>query len=197
MFHYGEELHILAHRAHELVHTLALTCAAVIDGAQRVVFNAIDGHHLKASHHAVKGGLPSTVMAVGIVYLLGAIKRKADEEVVLAEEVAPIGIDEQAIGLERVLNLFGATILVLQGHGFFVEVDACKQWLSSVPAEGHGRNLYGLNVLADITLQQLVAHLGLSASVEVGLAEIVAVVAIEITQRAHGLYHCGKGRGTC
>ncbi len=85
----------------------------------------------------------------------------------------------------------------MQCHGLFVEVDAGEQRLSAVPAEGDGGHLYGLDVLADVPFQEFARHLGLVSSVEVGFAQVVAVFAVEVTQRAHGLYHGGEGRGSC
>ena len=197
MLYDGKELHVLADGAHELVYALALSGTAVVDGAQRVVLYAAHGHHLEPSHHAVEGGVPASVVAVGVVDLFGSVDGESDEEVVLAEEVAPVGVDEQSVGLQRVLDLLVAPVSLLQCYGLLVEVDACQEGLSSVPAEGDGGYLYGLDVLADVAFEQFVAHLGLMASVEVGLAQVVAVVAVEVTERSHGLYHRGKGRGAC
>ena len=151
MLYDGKELHVLADGAHELVYALALSGTAVVDGAQRVVLYAAHGHHLESSHHAVEGGVPAAVVSVGVVDLLGAVEREPDEEVVLAEEVAPVGVDEQSVGLQRVLDLFVSPVSLLQCYGLLVEVDACQEGFSSVPAEGYSGNLYCLNVLADIT----------------------------------------------
>ena len=72
---------------------------AGIDGAQRVVLHVIDSHHLYGSHHALEGGAASTVVAVGVVYVFRTVERYAYKETVVAEEVAPLGCQQQTIGL--------------------------------------------------------------------------------------------------
>jgi len=64
-----------------------------------------------------------------------------------------------------------------------------------VPAELHGVDLIGPDVLFYAELQQLVVHHGLAAAVLHRLVEVVAVVAVEVAGRARRFEHDRKGRG--
>ena len=100
VFHDGEELHVSAHRAHELVYSAPLSGTAVVDGAQGVVLYAACGHHFEGADDAVEGGVSASVASVGVVYVLGTVDGEAYEEVVFAEEATPVGVDEQSVGLQ-------------------------------------------------------------------------------------------------
>ena len=84
----------------------------------------------------------------------------------------------------------------LEGHCLPVEVEPQQQRLAPVPAEGHRRHLVGLDVLADVALEQVVRHHGLASAVLHGLVQIIAVVAVEVAGRACRLDHCREGHGT-
>ncbi|MFZ5829668.1 MAG: hypothetical protein ACOY3P_06255 [Planctomycetota bacterium] len=54
---------------------------------------------------------------------LGAIEAQPDVKTVLLEEPAPGLVDQQAVGLELVLDLLFAGVLLLQCDGLAVEVE--------------------------------------------------------------------------
>ena len=150
---------------------------------------------LDRPHPARKGRLPALRHAEGVVNILRTVERDAHQKVVRGEKVAPRLVDQRAVGLERILDALAVGIAPLELQGAAVEVNAEQQRLAPVPAELHDGDIVGLDVLADVAFEQLVAHHRLTAAVLRRLVQIVAVAAVEVAARAGGLEHRHEGDG--
>ena len=107
----------------------------------------------------VEGPPATPVLAVDIVELLGTVEAQADEEAVLVKEPAPIVVEENAVGLERVLDP-GPRLLVflLELDRSPEEIEAHEGRLPALPCDRHLGDLVGFEKLPDIGLVDLIRH---------------------------------------
>ena len=197
VFDGGQELHEAAVHlvAEEAVDLPAAPLAAPVHDAQRIEFHAAAPEHPDRPHHALEGRFAAPGQAEGVVDIPGPVEREADQEIVGGEEVAPRLVDQRTVGLQRILDPFAVGVPALQLHRPAVEIQPQQQRLAAVPAELHGIDLVGPDVLFYAELQQLVVHHGLAAAVLHRLVEVVAVVAVEVAGRARRFEHDREGRG--
>jgi hypothetical protein len=193
----GQELHVAAPDlvAEEAVDFSAAPLRAAVHDAQRVELDPRAAEELDALLHAVEGGLAPLRAAEGVVDVARPVERESHQEAVLGKEGAPPLVDQRAVGLERILDALAVGIAPLELQGAAVEVNAEQQRLAPVPAELHDGDIVGLDVLADVAFEQLVAHHRLTAAVLRRLVQIVAVAAVEVAARAGGLEHRHEGDG--
>src|SRR5262249_5815176 len=86
----------------EAVDLAAAVAVRGMDRRERVPLDASVAQRLEPAHHLVERPLAALVHPVRVVDLPWAVDRKADEEVVLAEERCPLGVEERAVRLDRV-----------------------------------------------------------------------------------------------
>ena len=75
-----------------------------VHGAEDVELDAVTSELVPAFHHEVERAVSAAVDAVRVVELAWTVDAQPDEEIVLLEERAPRVIEENAVGLERVLH---------------------------------------------------------------------------------------------
>src|SRR5262249_43264845 len=81
-------------------------------------------------------------------------------------------------------------MFLLQLGGFAKKFDAEQSRFAAVPGEAHDLLGRRLNMLDNITLQCLVVQTEIgSLGIELLLFEVIAVVAVEVTDRTDRLYH--------
>ena len=124
----------------------------------------------------------------------------ADQEVVLAQELAPLIRQQRTVGLQTVVNMATTGIAPLQFQSPTIEADRPQQRFTAMPGEEHLGQGLGLNVLPHEVFQQRVAHRRAGRLLaEFLLLQVVAVVAGQIALTAYGLQHdierTGKGTG--
>ena len=111
-----------------------------VDRAQDVEVDVVLAQVPPAAHHQVERALPAAVDAVGVVQLARTVDAQAHEEVVLLEERAPVVVEQQAVGLERVLHgLAGPAVLLDQFHRAAKEVELHQRRLAALPCHRHLR----------------------------------------------------------
>ena len=81
-------------------------------------------------------------------------------------------------------------MFLLQTEGTFVETHRTHKWFATVPSEKHVVGGLRCNIIMDIFLQQLIAHL-LSARrcIEFLFFEIIAISAVQIARRTSRFRH--------
>lgn len=192
IFKNGKKLYEGGEGTQEAVDFNGVSHRAGIDGTKDVEFHSERSHHLSSMKHFVESCVSSFVATEGIVNLARAIKGEPYEEMILAKKRAPLGVDERAVCLEGVFDLFVALVAFLQFHRFLEEGKSCKQGLASVPAERDDRRIDSLDVLSDVLLEKFFAHARHVACVEVCLIQIVAVCTLQIASRADRLHKCAE-----
>ena len=99
--------------AEEAIHRAAVVLVGGVDRAQDVEVDPVAAQVPPAVHHQVEGALAAAVDAIGVVELARTVDAQADQEVVLLEEGAPLVVEQDAVGLERVLHHLARTAVLL------------------------------------------------------------------------------------
>ena len=162
----------------------------VIDNRHRVVFDAVLLQQLDALHHLVERRAALAVAAIFVVELRRPVDGEADEEAVVAEEAAPVVVEERAVRLNRIGDAPPPGVFRLELQGFAVEADGAHQGFAAVPGEEDLRRRLGFEILADEKLQQLVGEDAVRVvGVEPVLFQIIAILAGEVAERARRFRH--------
>ena len=90
--------------------------------------------------------------------LLRSVDAHAHQESVFAEEAAPLGREQRAVGLQAVVDVPAAGIVALQFERTAVEGEGTHQCLTAVPGEEHLRAGLCLDVFLDELFEQFVAQ---------------------------------------
>ena len=147
-----------------------------VDRGQDVVLDAVLLEEPKATHHLVEGAGAALVDPVGVVQLAGAVDADADQEVVFDEELAPLVVEQGAVGLHRVQEPHPRPLVTLRDlDGASEEVDTHQGRLASLPGDRDVRCLMGVDQLHDVALERLVRHPESVALVQQLLVEEEAV----------------------
>ena len=142
----------------------------------RVPFHTMLLQQFDASHDLLERRLSAGRMAVAVVEGLWTVDGDAHEEIVFAEETAPLVVEQRAIGLDAVGDGASAAVDALQLQSAAIEVDGAQERFAPMPGEQHLRHGLGFHVLADELLQELVAHgVARSRLVEPSFLKIVTI----------------------
>ncbi len=182
----GDELHPLRAQvvAEEPIDVASVALVGRVDRAQDVELHPVAAQQPPPVHHLVPGALRPPVDTVGVVQLLGAVDAEADEEVVLGEELAPLVVEQDAVGLERVLHhLVGPAVLLDQLDRLAKELDAHQGRFATLPGDGDVRCPVRLEQLADVRLQRGGRHAALVVRVQRFLGQEEAVGAVDVARR--------------
>ncbi len=159
-----------------------------VDDGEGVEFDLVFFEAGEAAHGGVEGGFAVLVIAVEIVDGSGTIDGEADEEVVLGEEFTPRVVEEGAVGLEGVGDIFAVGELLLEGDDFLEEGDSEEGGFAALPGEVNIGTGLGVDVLLDVGLEDVVGHGPVAlVGVEGFFFEIEAVGAVEVADGADGL----------
>ena len=185
-----------AYRLQELIHFQASSFRGLVHGGQRIEGHLPGAEDPEAVHHPVEGGLPAFVFPVFVVEVLGSVQGESHQEVVVPEKIGPGGIQQRSVGLEGVEDRFPVGVFPLEFHGFPVEIQAHYQWLSAVPVELDFRDVVGCDIVPYHFLQHIHGHAGLPAAIKIGLFQIIAVMAVQVTERTGRFEHNVESRRT-
>src|SRR6266516_2241538 len=131
------------------------------------------------------------------MHLLRAIHTQPDQKMVLAEKLAPGLIQEDAIGLHRMLDSNDWTrVLFDVVHCSLEKVQSHQGGFAALPGNGHFRGALRLDQLADIGFEQIITHAKAAVRVEFLLGKEKAVRAIEVACCARGFAQ-DMERGWC
>src|SRR5450631_304734 len=136
-----------------------MTLVGGIDGAKYVELDAMAAQMTPALHDEIEGALSAAVSPVGVMKLAWPIYAQPDQEIVLLEEGAPCVVEQQAIGLERLLNhLPGPSVLFDQRDRVLEEFELHQRGLATLPSDSHLRGTMGFQELSDIGVERLLRH---------------------------------------
>ena len=194
----GDELHEggADFIAQELVDARALPFVGGVHGSQDVVLGFVLLQQAQPRHHLVVGRVAAFIDAVEIVHILRTVQADAEQEVVLGEELAPVVIEGDGVGLQGVGDAHAwALVLLLVAHRLAEKVQAHQRRLAALPSEVDLIDLLRLDVLADVFLEQAVRHAEFAAGIEFFFGEEIAVFAIKVADGASRLGHQVKSGG--
>ena len=147
-------------------------------------------------HDAMEGGLAAFVDAVGVVHVCWPVQADAQQKVVFCKKLAPFVIQRHCVGLQRVGDAHARPfMLLLIAHRLPEEFDTHQGRLPALPGEVDVVDLLGVDVLADVFLEQVVRHAEFAAGIKPFLGEEVAILAIEVADGASRLGHQVEGGG--
>ena len=95
----GQKLHKNTYLTQVIVDLCTTTLAVDIYRRQCIILHTIAIEALYTFHYAREGGITSRIYAMGIMYTLRTIYRHTNKEVIIAENLTPLIINEQPIGL--------------------------------------------------------------------------------------------------
>lgn len=147
-----------------------------------VPFHSVFVEHFDAVHHLLPGAIALNVVPISIVLLLCAVDADAHEPSFVVKKAAPFGREQQAIGLDAVADAFASPVILLQAHGLFVETEGFEHGFATMPCKEYVRGLLELDIVADVMLQQFVAHAALLSLGQMLFLQIIAVLAAQVTQ---------------
>ena len=137
-----------------------------------------------AAHHAVERALPAAVAPIGVVEIARAVNAQADEEVVLLEEGAPLVVEQDAVGLERVLHdLARPTVSLDEVDRAPEEVELHQRRLAALPRHRHLGCAMRFQQLTDVGLEGRIRHPVRVVGIERFLREKEAVRAVDVAGR--------------
>jgi len=161
----------------------------VVHHAEDVAGDPVPPEEIESPHHQVVGGLPSLGHPVRVVEVGGAVQAEAHGEAFVSQEAAPFLVQEGAVGhqgIEDAAARWG--VLPLEGRDGAEVVHPQEGGLAPVPGEPDLPFSRRLHVLADVGLQECLAHPGRTRwRVEGLLVQVVAVAAVQVAEGAPGL----------
>jgi len=172
----------------EAVHVERASGVGRVHGAEYVELHPVLLEQSGGGHGSVEGAVAPLVHAVRVVKRPWAIDAQPNQEVVFAEELAPGIVQQYSVCLDGVLDVHtGPCILGCARHRTPVEVEPHEGGLAALPGNRHPAGTLCLDILADISLQQLIRHPEVTAGVELLLGQEEAVLAGEVAGSACGL----------
>ena len=117
------------------------------------------------------------------------IYRYTYQKVMLFEEFCPFACYQGSVGLQGIMDYLTTGIFLLEFHGLAIEVQPHHKRLTTMPVENHFRNIVRLDILPCKKFKSLLGHLRLPAVINIRFVQIVAVMTVQVAQRARRLYH--------
>lgn len=110
------------------------------------------------------------------------------------EELAPLVIQQHAVGLQRIDDAHARrAIFLLITDSLPEEVQPHQHRFAALPGEGDFRDMLCFNVLTGIFLKKRLGHAKIAAGVQAFFREEVTVFAVEIADRPTRFGHEVKG----
>jgi hypothetical protein len=91
--------------------------------------------------------------------------------------------------LYAVADAFTSPVVFLEPYGLFVETQRLEHGLTTVPGKKDIGCLLKLDVVANVLLQQFVAHAAFLSFRKVLFLQVITVLAAQVTQRACRFCH--------
>ena len=107
----------------------------------------------------------------------------------LFEELGPLAGYQGSVSLKRVVDNLSGGIFLLKFHRFSIEVQTHDQRLASMPVECDFRDIISLDILLCQQFESLLCHLWLYSVINIRFIKIIAVLTVQIAQRACRLDH--------
>ena len=147
--------------------------------------------HLETAQHARQGPAATSVPAIPIVQLGGAVDADPDQEPLVTQKGSPLGGESGAIRLQGVGDAqVGGRMALLQLDGPAEEIESHQRRLPTLPGEGdlaRSRRL-ARDLLQDEALQGGFAHaIPLAARIQASLLQVEAVLAAKVADRSDRL----------
>ncbi len=149
-----------------------------IDRTEDVALHFVFLEQPGGPHDPVESSPACFVFAVEVMKFPWTIHAESDEEVILAEEPAPLVVKQDAVGLEGVFDV-GPWFLVLflELDGMPEKIESHKRGLASLPGNGNPGSPMEFQELADIGLVDLRRHPEIASRVEALLLQEKTVAA--------------------
>lgn len=178
-----------------------------IDDDQGVEVDLVAFEGLHPLEHRVEGSPALGIEPVAVVECSWSVDGQTDEELMLPEERGPGVVEQDAVGLQGVDDLSsGGRKLLLQLDDVFEEFETEQRRFAPLPGERDFLGLGGLrrDVLTDIRFERFGRHPPRAViGIQLFLVQVVAVLAIEVADRADRLGHdvhallCERRSGRC
>ena len=170
--------------AEETIDAPRLCDVEAVHDAEHVQRDAAPAQDLVAAHRQLVRGLPALVHPVRVVQFGGSVQAHADVKTFGGQETSPFLVDQHAVGLHAVADHpAGRRVLPLQVDRLPVEVHAQQRWLTAMPGEADLGAAARGKVLNDVLLQHRIRHARRAGlGVQLGLVQVVAVLAVEIAE---------------
>ena len=120
----------------------------------------------------------------------GTVQTESDKKVFALEELTPVVVEENAIGLEGIVDGAATGVFFLQGNGFFIKGNAHQAGFAALPCKGEFRGILRFAILANVLLECRIAHAMLRAGfIEGFFFQVKAIPAAKVAVGAGGLGH--------
>ncbi len=150
-----------------------------IDRSQNTIFDAVPLEQPKSMHYFVEGRPAFLVPPISIVEVARPIDADTDKKILLFEEDCLFAVQERPVGLHGVDDGHPrATIFFHEFYSTTIKVKAHQGRFPSLPRDVHMVRPMGLHDLADVLLQDGLAHPQFAPWIERFLIEVEAVDAI-------------------
>ena len=181
--------------AQESVDRATVVLVRRVDRAQDVARDIVAAQQLPAPHHPVKRTSTKTIDPVTVMQCARAVDAQANKKSVLLQKLAPVFVDQRAIGLDAVLDsLARSAVLLDQLNRVREERQLHQRWLAALPGHLNLRRCVRFQQLADVGLQRLVRHVLASVRIQRLLGQEKAVAAVDIAARSAGFCQHVKAR---
>jgi hypothetical protein len=121
-----------------------------MDSCERVELDMVALQRLDSSHHAIEAGPPTLIDPVGIMQLTRAINGDPNQEVSFCKKAPPNVVEQDSIGLKRVVNALAICVLGLECDDLLKVLNYQQRGLAALPAEENLIRLLLLNVLPNV-----------------------------------------------
>src|ERR1035437_8914418 len=182
----GNELQVIDAQAPiELVQLARLLHVGLAEDAQNIEIHFLRLEQFDAVDDALPGAALLLIETEAVVDLLGPIERYPEQPLILAEQVAPVLVEQDGVGLQRIADrLARAAVLLLEGHQFFEKRQSGEGRFAALKRE-HAVGVRVEQVGIHQALERLQRHAAAGQrTVRVGLAiQVEAILAIQIAHR--------------
>ena len=122
LHHRGELQEAAAYAvAEEAVESQRLMHIGLVDCGHSIPFHTMLIKHLYGTYHTFPGAMASRVEAIGIVHGLGTVDAKTHQPMFLGQETAPLGSEQQSVGLQAVVYTLATTVIALEPDCITIE----------------------------------------------------------------------------
>ncbi len=140
-------------------------------------------------HRALEGGPSVSGDAVSVVQFLRTVQTEPDSEALGRQKTAPFLIKQRSVGLHPVgKDPARRAVLALQGHDFPEMIEPQDGRLSAMLGKPDRLVGGGLDMLDDVTLQEVSGHAeGSALRIKVFLLQIVTIATLQVAGGPAGL----------
>ena len=169
----------------------AMITVMIIDDRQGIEINLILFQPLNGGHDLFKGWSSPFGNPVTIMQMLRAVNGDSHQEAILSKKPRPLVINQQAIGLNAVINRFAITVTLLVLHDGLEKIQTTDGWLPPLPDKTDLRQVgLSLYLLFDVLTKRCIIHThGHLLAIDRFLLQVKAIVTGHIALEAAWLSH--------